>query len=450
MGSGSGTTTPIIGGAPGTALRASALPYTLLSAHRFARMLGIAPLHFAGGTAASLDPAVFPAGGSCGDVWARHDWQQYSKVSHESLLYAIKDAEREIMHHIGYPSAPTWITEEEIIFPRDFFRASKYQVVDIRGFRKSMHTRLGRVLSGGRRAVTLLGTATTAGSSLVYTDEDGDSFYETATITLTGLTGVSDVNEIKAYFTGMNGEQEWEIRPCRSKTLSSGTLTMVFDSWLLIDPDLQSEYPTDEGFTAIDVTLASFVTSVDVYREYNDTSDASAQFRWEAAEPSGSCTNCSGLGCVACSDTTQNGCLQVRNSKTGEVVPVPASYSDGSWTVAAFDVCRAPDRVYTWYYAGVRDERFKRGAAHDPLSNYMAWAIIWLAIARLELPPCSCKRLADLFETLRIDLTASTTGVSHFTSQEIINNPLGTHRGEVMAWRRIQKGFDRKLSVAVL
>ncbi len=72
--SGSGTGTPIGGGVPGTAGMAQPIPYTLLSLPRFARMVGIAPLHFAGATASSLNPAVFPTGSSCGDVWPRYDW----------------------------------------------------------------------------------------------------------------------------------------------------------------------------------------------------------------------------------------------------------------------------------------------------------------------------------------------------------------------------------------
>jgi hypothetical protein len=46
--SGSGTMTPITGGVPGAGTDIQPFPYTLLSIYRYARIMGITPLHFAG------------------------------------------------------------------------------------------------------------------------------------------------------------------------------------------------------------------------------------------------------------------------------------------------------------------------------------------------------------------------------------------------------------------
>ncbi len=421
------------------------IPYTLLSLPRFARMVGIAPLHFAGATAASINPQVFPTGTACGDVWPRYDWQKADQVSHESLAYAIKDAEETLAREVGYWAAPTWITKEQAMFPRDFYRTVINQTREVRGFGKSVNTQYSKIISGGQRGALFIDNP-----RVNYTDEDGDGLYETATVTIVGVTASTDACDFHVFFEDMDGDEDWEVRPLRTSTLVAGTLTIVLDSWLLIDPDLLAVYPTDDGFTAVDTsTVVNFVANVDVYYIYNDHSGASAVFAWENATPGCICS-CGGTGCEVCSDTTQDGCIAVRDPETGIVAPFPATYSDGTWTVAAFDVCRAPDRVELYYYAGERDKKFLRGASCDPLSDYWAWCIIWLAIARLERPPCSCNRLKNMFDYLREDLSMSSQGRAFFSGEDLRTNPLGTHRGEYMAWKRIKHHTGRRMRPAVI
>lgn len=444
---GSGTMTPVSGGLPGTGFISTPIPYTLLSLARFAKMVGIAPLHFAGASAPSTHPMVFPIGSSCGDVWPHYDWQKSDQVSHESLAYAIKDAEEALAREVGYFAAPMWIAGEEQMYPRDFYRESIHQVYDVRGFPKGLTTRYGKIIGVGKRAVTLLAAPTVAGGSLTYQDNDSDGLFETANITLNNLT-VTNLCEIKVYFSGMGGAQEWEIRPYKNATLVGGTLTMNFESWLFIDPDELGRYPTDDGFQAVDLsTVSPLVNTVDVYRVYNDSTQASCELKWENI--SGLCAECGGTGCPACSDTEQDGCIQVRDSKAGIIVPVPATY-DTSWSIASFDVCRAPDKVELYYQAGDISNEYSRGISCDPLSDMWAWCIIWLTIARLERPPCSCNRLKNMFDYLREDLSRSASEGSYFQGIELTTNPFGTHRGEMMAWKRVKHHVGRRMSVALI
>jgi hypothetical protein len=420
------------------------IQHTLLSLPRFARMVGLAPLHFAGATAANLNPAVFPTGTTCGDVWPRFDWQKVDQMSHESLAYAIKDAEETLAREVGYLPALDWIAGEQVMFPRDFYRTSIYQITDVRGFRKSITTKYGKIISGGQRAVALIGTP-----EVVYSDEDLDGLFETATITINDVTITDDICECKVYFEDMDGLEEWEIRPARIKTLVGGTLTIVMDSWLLIDPELLSVYPTDDGFTAVDVSSTdNFVDYVDVYREYNDITDPSVIFSWE--NDAARCTICNGVGCLVCSATEQDGCMQIRDPQAGIIVPVPATYADGVWSAAVYDIGRAPDKVELYYYAGDRSNEYLRGVSCDPLSDQWAWCIIWLTIARLERPPCSCSRINNMFDYLREDLSHSTQSGSHFLGEDVGSNPFGPHRGELMAWKRIKHHVGKRMSVAVI
>jgi len=421
------------------------IPYTLLSLPRFAKLVGIAPLHFAGATASSLNPQVFPTGSTCGDVWPRYDWQKSDQVSHESLAYAIKDAEESIAREVGYFPAPTWIAGEKAIFPRDLFRENIFHVHDVRGFAKSIKTKYGKVISGGRRGATYIDNVRVA-----YSDDDGDGLYETATLTLAGITATTDACELHVFFEGMDGNEDWEVRPLRSATLVAGAMTITLDSWLLIDPDLLAAYPTDDGFSAIDVsTVVNFVATVDIYYIFNDISEASAIFAWEYATPGCTCS-CGGIGCPVCADTEQDGCMAVRDADSGIVAPYPAAYADGAWSMTAFDVCRAPDKLELYYYAGDLSNQYLRGISCDPLSDFWAWCIIWLAIARLERPPCSCNRLKNMFDYLREDLSMSAQGRAYFSGDDVRTNPFGSHRGEFKAWKRLKHHTGRIMPFAVI
>jgi hypothetical protein len=314
--------------------------------------------------------------------------------------------------------------------------------------RVSVRTKWGKVIAPGQRQVDPVGTATVTGGSLVYSDEDGDGFAETATVELT--TTLTDPCQIKVYFSDTGGAQEWEIRPARSKTISSGTFRAVFHSWLFINPDVQAAYPTDADFGAINIsTINYYVSSVDVYREYNDTTDTSATFFWEPDPPAIEnifCSSCGGTSCPACALTTQDGCFHIRDAEAGVVAPTPATYSatDAAWNTNCFDVCRDPDMVRLYYYSGAYQERWLRGSTCEPLDNAFARAIAWLATARLERPFCSCANVTSLAMKLRQDL-AAVGETSHTLSFEDLGNPFGTRRGEVQAWRMLSKLTQKRM-----
>lgn len=418
---------------------------TLLSLDRYAKIFGIPPIHFNGAGTPSLSPVVFPQDSTCSSVWFQYDWQYYDKVSREQLAMAIKNAEEEIASIIGYYPAPMWINEEKIHYPRPYRREYFGDGKNIRAQMKSVNTKYGRVRSIGQRALTLLGTPT-----VVYTDEDSDDFEETATITINDVD-VDDLCEIKAYFTGYDGDPVWEIRQPSSVTLVGSTLTMVFDSWLLIDPDLWEAYPTSAGMEEIDISgTGNYVTTIDVYREYTNTAVKSVDFYWEAYAQT--CTECSGTGCDVCQNTTQDGCANIRESEAGIIVPVPANYDsdDAQWNKTTWTGCREPDYISLWYRAGDVDKRYLSGHSCDPLSNYWAQTIAWLATARLSRDFCSCNNLKSIGKDLQEDLSMSAGGKTYFSTIEIINNPLGTRRGEVMAWKRISKQVPRIMNHAVI
>jgi hypothetical protein len=447
---GQGTMTPISGGAASGISYASSIPFTWLSLTRYARILGVHPVHFQG----AVGQAVWPfEKNACSNIWPRHSWQNSDQVSREDLAFAIKQAEDEVSSYVGYPLAPTWISNRTLSYPQ-YHRNDMYGIGgrDVRGKRKSVNTKTGKIISAGRRATTLIDTATVVDGSLSYTDEDGDGFSETATITL--ATTLSNACEIKTYFSGTLAAPEWEIRWPRSSIISGGNIQLVYDSWLFIDPSLQSAYPTTDGFTAVDIsTINNFVTEVDIYREYTDNTSVSARFFWEPANGNVvGCSQCGSTGCTECSYTTQDGCLLIRDVETGFVVPSPATYDSdtGLWNTAAYSVCRDPDRILAWYQAGDMDEAFLRGDSCDPLSDFFARIIAWIATARLERPFCQCGNVTALAESWREDLAFQGESSAYLVDFNLLGAAFGTKRGEMMAFKALSMLNKRKISAGAV
>lgn len=422
---------------------AQPLPYTLLSLPRYATILGINPVHFQRAIAGN----VFPIDNACSDLWPRQSWQYADHVSHEDLARAIYDAEQDIARELGWYPAPWFVSEEIHQWPRHY-RPEVYRSCgrNVRGMRLSVFTDYAKVIAGGRRNVDYIGTATLATGSLKYESKDGDAFAERATISIATSYGTTQAKAIKVYFADTDGAREWEIRPAFTKVVESGMFTATFPSWLFIDVDLQAAYPTSEGFGAIDIqTTANYVTSVDVYWEYVDDTVDSAEFYWEPYPGgvilSGICSCCHGDGCPACEYTTQGGCLHARNPELGSVIPQPATYDadEKQWTADSYSACRDPEFVKLWYFAGEYEDRFLNGRSLDPLSDYWAHAIAWLATTKLERPFCSCGNVQALGTRLREDLAFTGTDTAYQVDPEAIGNPFGTQRGAVMAWQRVTK-----------
>lgn len=450
MSSSGGTSgTPVGGGvvAPTSSLLAQPLPYTLLSLSKFAKILGINPVHFFSAEVAGTNPLVMPINQSCQDLWVQYAWQDMDKVSRYDIAFEIQAAEEDISRILGYYPAPMWINEEQHPYPRPFNREYFGTGRDVRLNMKAIETDHAKIVGVGKRAITALPSAATTGGGLTYSDEDGDGFYETATVTVP--TTLTNVNEIKVYHTGYAGQLEWEIREPRRKYITGGYVYLIFDSWLFIDPDLFEVFTTEDGFRAIDITATTnFVTQVDVYREHVDTTDISAKFYWENEFVG--CASCGGAGCEACGHITQDGCLRVRDEKVGLVVPIPASYSDGDWGADNWSGSREPDKVNIWYYAGEQSSEYLRGQSPSPLSNFWAEVIAWIVTARLDRPLCSCGTVSDYVIKMQLDTSKNTREGTFFNPPELISNPLGPRVGEMLAWRRIRTLGQRVTSVAVI
>jgi len=420
---------------------------TLLSLDRYARIMGINPVHFNG--AAGSDLFAIKAG--CSDVWFQKSYMLSDRVARDDIALAISNAEQEIADYLGYWPAPQWMVRE--VHKQARFHRPEYfaRGLNVRGDLKSLELKYGKVIAPGQRAVTFIGQATEA-VELIWSDPDGDSFDELATITLPcALTTDEERQQIKVYFEDQS-TPEWEIRPLKSVTFTGGNVVIEIDFWMLIDPAQQDAYPVMAAPTALNIQTATiYVDTVDVYQEYVDDTAQSAEFYWEPRVTTLPCPSCGYTGCLACTLTTQNGCIHVRDVDRGIAVPQPATYDRTlGWTGDAWAMCYEPDIVKVWYYAGEMSRGFLNYHDLDPLSTSMAEAIAWLATARVERNFCSCANLNALVTMLRKE-TAVTfpDGPNYIMTDEERANPFGTRMGEIMAWRRLRR-VTRRPKVAVI
>lgn len=397
---------------------------TLLSLDRYARILGLNPIHFNG----AMGDVVWPlVGGSCRDVWPQHPWQSIDIISREELGRQLHLSEISVMRALGYSAAPTWIAAEEHNYPKHYNRGWE----PMYSYPRNLTTKYRHVIAGGRRAADLIAATV----SVVYSDSDGDGFFETATVTVPGVT-TTDAREIRLFTTGKLGRPEWEIRPLRSAALVGGVFTAVFDSWLAINPTLWEFHPQSSELDPINITTtANYVTTVDAYRVYNSTVEAPMNFYNGIGFY---CYECSNVGCEACSQT---GCLLVENGEFGRVIASPAAYEDDVWVTS---VCRSTVDARTvklWYYSGYRSQDYLSGLSDDPLDDLLAEAIAMLTTARLSKPVCSCSNVRLMADDLRRDFAFSTKDSFNLIWRNgvVQTNPFGTKAGEVRAWKIVNE-----------
>lgn len=397
---------------------------TLLALERYAKWLGLDPLHFAGGFS-TLRPA-----GSCNSIWMQYDWQDGNKASRHQLAGLVAQAEEDIALLAGYWPALVWVSDEWHPYPQPH-RPELYGTgLTRRGDHKPMHLKWGYAWYGGRRAADLINTAAWVGL-----DPDGDGFNELAEFTILGVDADLDVCQVRAYFkvytladmantrtdpSSAGADPAWEVRPITA-TLSGTTLTVRIPMWCLFRPQLQEAH----NATGINAdAAASYVDELLFYREYDDP-ETQVQFLW--GEP--------GCRTAACATSIQAGCFSTPDPRNGTVVPRPGTWDGSNFTIADWTEVREPDSVRFWYRAGYVPE-IPSGC--EPLGDYWANLIAILATSRLERPLCTCSAAQSKVDHWRTDVTR-TDEVSFQLGNSALECPLGHRRGEVYVWQNLSK-----------
>ncbi len=410
---------------------ARASVYTLLSLDRFAKIMQIPGLHFNGGDQINLADGriLFPIGNAQKSIWPQYEYQNADQISREELARQIATCEAEIAGFLGFYPAPDWSVCERHELPNYHRQEIAGNCPDVRYNKIGIQPKFKKFINGGRRNVTYIDNIRVA-----YSDPDGDGFDELASIVvdLSGHT-YTDIYEIKVYFENHNGEREWEIRDSKSYDLVGTLLTITFPSWQLFDPDLWESLPTDDtnGKSIDPLDGANYVLNVDVYREFNDTTQNHVEYIY--IDPT-------------TSDQTRYGGFLYQKSYDGNyIIPVRADYTNGAWVSSCLEnFCKIVD---IWYYSGNSDTSQPRS---NYLNNSMATAIAYMTVARLERCYAGNTNIEAVAENLRVDYTLGGGGIYRRMTSQMESCPFGTMRGEIEAWRLIKQVFGQKVSACAI
>lgn len=324
----------------------------------------------------------------------------YLQPNRDEVALALNNAISKIVDILGYYPRPTWITEE--VIPLHW--SSPYQL-------QTLQTRYKHLIEFGSRGTTLI----SASQAVVYTDGDGDGVNDTATITI--ATTVTDTAEVQIFFRVADGapaaaDELWEIEPT-TVSISGGVATITASRALFVKPSTIWAVPYTFDAGNLDTPhyadigqAADFVTTVDVYRVYNDTTNA-VQLQSDDIW-----TNCD---CSSVTTTLSAAGARITNKRLGifEVRPTACGCSG------------FVESVKVNYRAGLA---LVRGAV-DPT---LAEAIIRFANTHFGQPPC------DLSERVREKWTYDRDAEDReLLTPEVIHNPFGIQRGSIFAWRTI-------------
>jgi hypothetical protein len=280
------------------------------------------------------------------------------------------------------------------------------------------------VQSGGFRSTTLIENDV----AIVYSDTDADGYLDRATVTTTipVPTGTRP-EEIHAVYPGKDAnDRTWNIRAQSVSIDGDGLATIILRREWLVKEEIQEalDARAQDGMDA-----ANFITTLDVYRVRVDPSVQSS-FMFNSG-----CANCallSGGDCNVCGYTESEGCLQVVNSRLGQV-----SASLGTWqgegfvNCGNFVQCGPLAKVRAQYVAGYPLE-ITNGVAK--MQTRLELAVTRLAMAKLDRPMCECESVQATMAYWTQDMASTVidSGGAANTrqiSQALLDSEFGTTRG---------------------
>lgn len=418
-------------------------------------LLGFHPLHFWG-----MADGRARVTSACNGLVREYAWQNVDAVGRAEIREAIATAEAKLAAYLRYRVAPAY-GEATVPWPR-YLDASlmRTRPIDPTGRWLSVQLPEGQVQALGVESLTLIGTP-----AVVYTDTDGDGLIDTFTASI--ATTATDPAQIAVYVAAadrLDGDglgARWRIQPITA-SISGGVVTVTGRAWLCVRPVRYAGLLAVPSSGAADTSGAldpddasNFVAAVDIVRRATDPNGttittAQATITWET-HPWG--VQSWWCGCAGCTTpatayggspfdpaATANavGRAALRDAALGIVAPAESVYnaSTGVWASLNWTVCTEPDRVTVRYLAGLPLDA--SGQMQQP------WRVVVarLAAAELAAPICACDAANRELSRWQFDL-ARTSGAADEAYGAIapadLDNPFGTRRGHVYAWRQVCK-----------
>lgn len=389
---------------------------TLLPLDRVAKQLGIDPFHFNGITAENRRNAY-----ACSDTWFQHDWQSSGKLSREAVAFAVRQAEDVVVKFLGWWPIPQWL-EEDVELPQ-YYKTEWWNTTNAQGGSKSITTSYGFVQEVGRKTSSYIDTPAT-----VFSDEDGDGFDETVTVSF--VTSVTEEDELHLYYPDKSGQDSWEIRPVDSITIAGGTATIVFSKSLIPLWDLVEQIPEDgDAHILIDGDdNTNFLQTVDAYRVYADPSQQ-ITFTYDPSTYA-----CNGVPGAVNTDT---GCLFIKNSRLGILSYTRADWDEDTETYTKGYFRYKPLKGTIYYRAGKADQR--ETFPNRQVDQSLERLISFYAMSLVDKELCGCCNQRNVWGYMTKDMSEVSRDESHALPWNIYENPLGTSRVAIMLWKYLQQ-----------
>ena len=213
----------------------------------------------------------------------------YIQQDRDDIARSIADALDMAAGMFKYYPRPVWFPLDEPGNLGDGTDASGYETIELGSgwplSNQELQTRWGYLQAFGTRATTLI----EADVDVQYVTQPGTGNNNLVRATLT-VTSDVDAREIQVFFRTADGAESaanalWQIEPLKVSK-SGNTVTITGTRALFVNPVNVWDIPYNEpNYNTIHAgnlsNAADFVTKVDVYRVYNDTSDACRLVYWD-------------------------------------------------------------------------------------------------------------------------------------------------------------------------
>jgi len=417
--------------------------YMTLTLSEWYDIMGINPWH-----GFQLTNATIPIDSKCNTLVYERAWLDADRVGRKEIRRAINRAEELIYQYVGY-----WPSKRYREITIEYPRLGNHTLVRTANYDPTGHWVSIQLPEGHVHQLGYLHNYSAVTVDVEYSDEDGDTIYETATVTAQVPSGTL-TSEVVAQFISddLGTLSESPDIPIRNVTIVGTTATITFDSWNLVKPikyqgvkpislNPNSFHPQgNQGHNHQGHDHAQYVMAleINVFRRRVDptgtTQDTShAVFIWESQPWPRWCSCCYNLPNAQASDPSalryaiaRGG---VRNSSAGIIYLGDAIYDETSQTWSGkvdWSTCRPPDRVHIRYEAGSTDNAWKTVVAR-------------LAAAELTRPICACANANKELAEWQWDLSRNGGTDEVYSSPQDLTNPLGARRGHIYAWRTIQR-----------
>ena len=390
----------------------------LVSLEEFRRAFNFMPWHFWG-----LANGSVPVRSACETLIFQYAWQHGDSTGRDDILTGLMQAEARLKEQLGFAVRPQY-ESEEIAYPQFFDLSDQYLAgIDALGRWMGFSTRYAWAKTIGLESRTLLETPT-----ITYSDEDGDGLQDTFTITATVPTGTT-AEQIAVYvpeaerFDETSVSERWRIRPVRV-SVSGTTATIRGAKWLCVRPVLYERTNLNALDPADNAT--NMLATMDVYRYAADTTQQ-GRLLWETMT-----TGCCGDGTTDPSAIGETPARYViRDARRGFIAGESAEYSTSAagYIATEWPYCWQPQKIEVNYRAGWH------------MDDRLMLAVCRLAAAEMGRPICACREANREYMRWQADLasTASESEDTENLSFEDLNNPFGTRRGQLYAWRVVQE-----------